>query len=117
MNKDLIEGYILADELLDDLLNYFHPENLIICSDHGFRKYNKWWYGWHDCEGFYLINSENFVDKDKKRSILEIAPIILKILNIENKLGANRDSDNKTHELSQKEKNEIMKKLGGLGYV
>lgn len=81
-----IETYKKVDKMVARLVEHFDPENVIICSDHGFQAVK----ARHAIEGFYLWYNKDHVPKEDNTmtvSILDIAGLILSVLEIELETG------------------------------
>lgn len=105
-----IETYKKADKLIKMLVHNFNPENVIICSDHGFQSV----IGRHAIEGFYLwYNQEIQQARRMQISIMDVYNLILTSLGIEPKTK----EPVTPVEYEQEDKEGIINRLKQLGYL
>lgn len=109
--EPLAEAYREVFEMIDDLIRFCRPDHLIVCSDHGFAPSVRE----HDLFGFYLINSPDFKTGRKDVPITEIAPVVLEILDLDEKLGLPVERE-KTR-IRPGKLREIKQRLAALGYI
>jgi predicted AlkP superfamily phosphohydrolase/phosphomutase len=107
----LVESYAEMYAILEELISFYRPDNLILCSDHGFEE----GVTQHDKYGFYLIRSCIFPKGRKDISITEIAPSVLKILDIDMDLGVPVERAKK--KVGAGKLGEIKQRLRALGYI
>lgn len=107
----LRDAYREVFALIEDLVEFCRPDNMLICSDHGFEADRRE----HDPYGFYLIRSERFSGGRKDIPITGIAPSILKILGLDDELGVPVARDKV--EIKTGKLKEIKQRLKALGYI
>lgn len=114
-SPELKRGYLEVYNMIEELIKFCQPENLVICSDHGIQKKMNSHYPNHDRDGFYLIKSNKYKKMREDISIVDVAKHILYILNIKNTLGETikrgKNKEDKNADC------EIKKRLKSLGYI
>lgn len=110
-DPELQDAYRETFNFLEDLIRFCRPDNIIICSDHGFREDRRE----HDLSGFYLIKSGLHGPGRRDISNTEIAPAVLKVLRLKDKLGVPVTRDKV--EIKTGKMREIKQRLKALGYI
>lgn len=111
-SEPAMETYKKVDKMIAKLVEYFDPENVFIVSDHGFQAIK----GRHAVEGIYLwYNKDNPIEDriTQPLSILDMAGMILTILEIKLKTGMSSE----TTRYEQEDKEGIVNRLKQLGYL
>lgn len=101
--------YRIINKIREAIIEWFVPEHIIICSDHGFKKQ-------HTMEGFYAIQQYGgypIVNKRIDAVNYAICPTVLNVLDIDIDYDV-FDADPINFDIN---KNIMKQKLEGLGYV
>lgn len=116
LEEELFGVYTKIFKMLDKLVDETEPENIILCSDHGFFKYGcEKHLPKHDIFGYVGAKGEITSFMKKRMDITDIGPMILKLFEIDESIG--QKITRKAHSYSKKEEEEIKNRLKTLGYL
>jgi len=127
--KDRVRWYKRVDKEIGKLIKTLNPENIVICSDHGFnsrKDSDTVWVprpelevmeAWHTHEGFWLLKGEHVVPQELEITNLDILPTVLRTLLLHTTLTLDgKAADVLDFAYTPEEEALVDAKLKGLGY-